>query len=111
MQDDRDAPRTDPLLGAGSASGTESGPIQAFTNAAKGMAAVLTSARFKVTYVEDVTHVEWQTAVTTFARSLTDQSQVVLYFACHGIALNGHQYLRPTDAKGEGRPTYKATAL
>ncbi|MEM7056169.1 MAG: caspase family protein [Pseudomonadota bacterium] len=53
---------------------------------------------FDVTYAENLSLRGLSTALATFSRKLQPQDMAVVYFAGHGVFVDGTTYLMPTDA-------------
>ncbi len=66
------------------------------------MAQSLESVGFEVVLVLDANHAEMNNALVDFSRKMKEQNEAgLLYFAGHGIQLNGENYLIPIGAKFE----------
>lgn len=58
----------------------------------------LTELSFDVTYAENISLRGLSTVLATFSRKLQPQDMAVVYFAGHGVFVDGTTYLMPTDA-------------
>ena len=70
-------------------------------NDAAAMSAKLSTLGFKVITSLDGTKVAMENAVRDFVREMTDADVVLLFYAGHGMQVNGVNYLIPIDAKLE----------
>jgi hypothetical protein len=69
---------------------------------AEAVSAFLKSAGFDVTTAADLGQVEMRRAVRDFAEKLSDKGEntvALIYFAGHGVQVDGENYLLPVDAK------------
>lgn len=71
------------------------------TNDSKLIAATLRKLSFNVTLLEDVNHQEFTKGLLRFNQSLPEGGVVLVYFAGHGVQVNGKNYLIPVDASVE----------
>ena len=74
------------------------------------MAGTLASKGFKVTTLKNATKRQMKEGIHKFTSSLDEQSIGLLYYAGHGIELEGNNYLIPVDAEivGEGDVEYES---
>ncbi len=73
--------------------------LQNSVNDANDMAAALSQLGFEVIKVINATKPQFQQGLRQFARSLGPDAVALVYFAGHGIQVNGSNYLIPVDAK------------
>jgi uncharacterized caspase-like protein len=66
---------------------------------ADAIAAALTDDGFDVTRAEDVGHADFVAAIKQFEDAAADADWAVIYYAGHGLQLDGVNYLIPVDAK------------
>lgn len=74
-------------------------PLRNPVNDAADVAAALRRLDFEVTVLRDATHQEIENAVEHFSRQLRRGGVGLLYYAGHGMQLNGENYLIPVDAR------------
>ncbi|QND42512.1 hypothetical protein HB770_13645 [Rhizobium leguminosarum bv. viciae] len=67
-------------------------------NDATAIGAALRRMGFEVTVVHDATKVEFDSALSTFSDVAAGADIAVVFYAGHGMELNGSNYLIPTDA-------------
>ncbi len=74
------------------------------------MASTLASKGFQVTTLKNATRRQMKEGIHKFTSSLDEQSVGLLYYAGHGIELEGNNYLIPVDAEiaGEGDVEYES---
>ncbi len=75
------------------------------------MAARLKSAGFAVTLIQDAGHKRMETALKTFGRDLKPASTAVVFYAGHGVQVNGVSYLLPIDAEADDPAALKYEAV
>ncbi|MGI9480281.1 MAG: caspase family protein [Hyphomicrobiaceae bacterium] len=66
---------------------------------AKAIAERLTAANFKVTLGIDLTNQGMRQTINEFAATVPGSEAALLFFAGHGVQVNGENYLIPVDAK------------
>lgn len=76
----------------------QNSPLKNPVNDAKDMAAKLRMLSFKVLYLEDATHRQFEKTIREFNSQLEGSDIRVFYYAGHGMQINGSNYLIPTDA-------------
>jgi hypothetical protein len=80
-------------------------------NDARAMAASLNRVGFKVFRAENVGRRDMQGAIEAFLEAVTPGSEALIYYAGHGVELDGQNYLLPTDvANLTPGQTYSLTA-
>jgi len=77
------------------------------------MAAKLRAAGFTVTELYHAEHEKMEAALKTFSQGLTPSTTALIFYAGHGVQVNGVSYLLPVDAKADDEATlkYEAVAL
>ena len=98
----------------GNASYEYAGPLQNALNDARDVAANLRGVGFDVTLIEDASLDDLIDAVDTFVADLHEQGGTgLLYYAGHGVQVNGRNFLVPVDARltRQSRVKYEAYAL
>ena len=68
---------------------------------AKAIAAVLRDADFQVTLGTDLTNQAMRETINRFAATVPEADAALLFFAGHGVQVDGENYLMPTDANIE----------
>ncbi len=68
-------------------------------NDANDMAAILEKLKFKVIKYLDVTQNQLEAAINTYLYELNDYSTGLLYYAGHGMQIDGENYIVPTDCE------------
>jgi len=71
----------------------------------------LKTAGFQVTLVQDATKSTIDKALEKFQNSLSNDSVGLFYFAGHGVAIDGINYLIPIDANFESEDSLKRSSL
>jgi tetratricopeptide (TPR) repeat protein len=66
---------------------------------ADAIASALTDDRFDVTRAADLSHADFVAAIKRFEDAAADADWAVIYYAGHGLQLDGVNYLIPVDAK------------
>ncbi|MGH6678439.1 MAG: caspase family protein, partial [Bradyrhizobium sp.] len=66
---------------------------------ARAMASLLRSIGFEVIEGTDLTHDQMTSKLLEFAKKARDADVAIFYYAGHGLALDGTNYLLPVDAK------------
>lgn len=66
---------------------------------------------FDVTPLLDADHAQMQSALVVFLRKLAQTKKGVLYFAGHGVQLEGKNYLLPTDIRVANATTIQDSSL
>ncbi len=86
-------------------------PLANPVNDARAMGDALKDLDFQVTLLLDATGVEMDRAVKTFVDNIQPDAVLVVYFAGHGVELDGINYLIPIDLSPEDESDvkYKAT--
>jgi hypothetical protein len=83
----------------GNANYSEQTPLKNPINDAKAVAAKLQQIGFEVTYKEDLEFREFGRALGRFERTLSSSDISLIYYAGHGIEVDGENYLIPVDAE------------
>ena len=83
----------------GNASYIDQTPLKNPINDAKAVAAKLQEIGFEVTYKEDLKVREFGRALGSFERTLSSSDISLIYYAGHGIEVDGENYLIPVDAE------------
>ena len=83
----------------GNASYFEQIPLKNPINDAKAVAATLRQIGFEVTYKEDLELKEFGRSLGRFERELSSSDISLIYYAGHGIEVDGENYLIPVDAE------------
>lgn len=78
-------------------------------NDAADVSAALRAAGFSVQTLTDAGKSRMEQALSGFAGKAAGSEMAVLFFAGHGMELNGQNYLIPVDAKLETAPTPQAS--
>ena len=73
--------------------------LQTAVSDANGMSEALRDLGFDVTYGEDLAKADMESRIAAFSAKLTQGSVALVYYAGHGIQVNGLNYLVPVDAK------------
>ncbi len=81
------------------------------TNDAEKMGANLRSAGFKVTLLKDAVQEEIEQAMKDFSRELSPSDTALIFYAGHGVQVNGVSYLLPVDAEADAAETLKYEAV
>jgi hypothetical protein len=74
-------------------------PLANPTNDATDLAAALERVGFEVTLATDLDFVGMHKALQDFSRMAADADMALVYFAGHGVEIDKHNYLIPTDAE------------
>ncbi len=69
-------------------------------NDAKSVGAALEKIGFQVTQLIDVSREDWLQETTKFTASMSAGDVVLVYYAGHGVQMNGANYLLPSDFSG-----------
>ena len=85
----------------------EQAPLRNPVNDAEDMSRALRRMGFKVDLLRDSTHREMEYRIEEFARHLRRGGIGLLYYAGHGVQLQGQNYLVPVDARLEGAADVK----
>lgn len=80
-------------------------------NDAEAMADKLAASGFSVSKLLDGSQEQMETALQQFSSSLNRQSTALVYYAGHGIQVNGETYLLPVDAKADAPERLKYEAV
>ena len=83
----------------GNASYVDQTPLKNPINDARAVAAKLQEIGFEVTYKEDLKVREFGRALGSFERTLSSSDISLIYYAGHGIEVDGENYLIPVDAE------------
>lgn len=78
---------------------------------ARTMAENLQSINYKVTLKLDVTQKEMKSTIRNFANSVQGGDEVVIFYAGHGVQIQGANYLLPIDLEVENEPQVKDDAV
>jgi len=76
---------------------TDVAPLQKARNDARAIHAVLTTAGFQSDLVLDAGQIPLLTALNNFAGRINPGDEVVVFFAGHGVEIDGRNYLLPAD--------------
>lgn len=76
---------------------TDVAPLQKARNDARAIHAVLQDAGFAAELVLDAGQIALLTAVNSFAGRINPGDEVVIFFAGHGVEIDGRNYLLPAD--------------
>ena len=87
------------VLVIGNASYVDQTPLKNPINDARAVAAKLQEIGFEVTYKEDLKVREFGRALGSFERTLSNSDISLIYYAGHGIEVDGENYLIPVDAE------------
>ena len=80
-------------------------------NDARGMSDALTSLGFKVFKYEDLGQSEMKRAIDKFGSMLSHYDVSLVFYAGHGIQVNGNNYLIPVDAKISSKKDVEYNAI
>jgi len=80
-------------------------------NDARGMAEALTSLGFKVLKYEDLGQSEMKRVIDDFGSMLGQYDVSLVFYAGHGIQVNGNNYLIPVDAKISSKKDVEYNAI
>ncbi|MEQ1649632.1 MAG: caspase family protein [Hyphomicrobiaceae bacterium] len=72
-------------------------PLKNPTNDATDIAAKLRALKFEVVVAMDVEHAIMQARILDFAGRITDKDIALVFYAGHGVTVNGESYLLPVD--------------
>lgn len=86
-------------------------PLRNARNDARAVATALGGLAFDVTLVEDATRSTFAEALSEFSEGLTDEDVVLFYFAGHGLAIDGENYLVPIDFRGDSPATVRLNGV
>jgi formylglycine-generating enzyme required for sulfatase activity len=86
-------------------------PLGNARNDARSMAQALRRLSFDVTVVEDGTRLSIGSAMLAFSRRLTDSDLALVFFAGHGVQVEGVNYLIPVDFDGRSEDEVRLNAI
>lgn len=89
----------------------ETMPLKNPANDARAMARMLRDRGFQVIQQEDATKAQMEAAIDQFGRSLTAGSVGLVFYAGHGMQVNGRNYLIPVDAQIEAESSVRLRAV
>ncbi len=75
------------------------------------MERALRSVGFEVIRLENATKQQMERAIRQFSQRLTPGTVSLVYYAGHGIQVNGHNYLVPVDAQVDTEPSVRLEAV
>jgi hypothetical protein len=81
------------------------------SNDARAMEQALSGYGFQVTRLENASKSQIESAVAKFEQQLTPNTVSLLYYAGHGVQLQGHNYLIPVDARIEDEAAIRLAAV
>jgi uncharacterized caspase-like protein len=80
-------------------------------NDARSIDGVLRGVGFEVIRLENATKPQIDQAILQFSRRLAPTSISLVYYAGHGVQVNGHNYLVPVEARIETEPAVRIEAV
>ena len=86
-------------------------PLRNARNDARAMAQALRGLSFDVTTVEDGTRVSIGSALLNFSRRLSDTDLAFVFYAGHGVQVEGVNYLVPVDFQGRSEDEVRLNAV
>lgn len=89
----------------------EGAPLRNARNDARAMTRALRELGFDVTALEDTTRSVLVSALLAFGRGLTATDLALVYYAGHGVHVEGENYLIPIDFRGRNEDAVRVDAL